>query len=564
MNHQRFVAYGPLLLLASCSGGGANSQTPFGTVGDGSETTEASASTWDDASPDTGTTGSADGSGGSCQASGTCVPGDACVEPQDCALGHCIDEICCESACDGPCVACSADGLCEATGQEQDPACMNSCADEDNCGGETEWGLSFGGPAEGESYDRIIDVVVDAQGNIYVVGSFEGEIDLGGGALSSAGGSDLFIASFAPNRIHRWSRRYGAAGSDTAHSAALLPSGDIVVGGSVNGSPGFAGAWPDAGLRGFVMTLDAASGTPTASTEIASSSTSRVLDVDVNVSGEIFAVGGFFEDLQTGGVRTSVGDEDVFVVKFDGALGPQWNWTYGELGKDLLRGLTVSPQGSVAVVGYVTNPDVVEGTTPGLNLYVAHLADGPAPTVSWANTYASSVDAKDKAHNVDSLAGGDVVLTGFFGADVNFGSGQLTSAGDSDVFVARLAKDTGAAVWASSFGSSGADVAHAIAVDASDDLIIAGRFNEQLSFGGPPLEVVGGKDAFVAKFQGATGTHVWSHAYGGELEQSLLGVTTDGRNSIYVAGQFTGTIDVFDPPLVAADDVDAFLVKLAP
>jgi len=46
--------------------------------------------------------------------------GDACATDGDCASGHCIDEVCCEHVCPGPCWVCSTasggstDGLCEA------------------------------------------------------------------------------------------------------------------------------------------------------------------------------------------------------------------------------------------------------------------------------------------------------------------------------------------------------------------------------------------------------------------------------------------------------------------
>ena len=39
-------------------------------------------------------------------------------------------------------------------------------------------------------------VAVDASGNVIVTGYFYGTIDFGGGALTSAGGGDIFVAKF--------------------------------------------------------------------------------------------------------------------------------------------------------------------------------------------------------------------------------------------------------------------------------------------------------------------------------------------------------------------------------
>jgi hypothetical protein len=41
-------------------------------------------------------------------------------------------------------------------------------------------------------------VAVDGAGNVLVTGRFQGTLDLGGGALASAGGWDMFLAKFGP------------------------------------------------------------------------------------------------------------------------------------------------------------------------------------------------------------------------------------------------------------------------------------------------------------------------------------------------------------------------------
>lgn len=59
--------------------------------------------------------------------------GAKCTVASDCASGHCVDGVCCESACTGTCVACSAakkgsgaDGVCDAVASGTDPD--NECA----------------------------------------------------------------------------------------------------------------------------------------------------------------------------------------------------------------------------------------------------------------------------------------------------------------------------------------------------------------------------------------------------------------------------------------------------
>ena len=42
------------------------------------------------------------------------------------------------------------------------------------------------------------DVAANGSGNVAVVGDFEGTVDFGGGPLTSAGGQDIFVASYGP------------------------------------------------------------------------------------------------------------------------------------------------------------------------------------------------------------------------------------------------------------------------------------------------------------------------------------------------------------------------------
>ena len=52
-------------------------------------------------------------------------------------------------------------------------------------------------------------LAADPAGNVYVAGYFQGEIDLGGGPLTSAGSTDVFLAKFSADGTHMWSKRFG-------------------------------------------------------------------------------------------------------------------------------------------------------------------------------------------------------------------------------------------------------------------------------------------------------------------------------------------------------------------
>jgi outer membrane protein assembly factor BamB len=87
---------------------------------------------------------------------------------------------------------------------------------------------SFGGP--GDQWIAALDIAID--GSLVAVGGFEGIADLGGQTRTSAGGTDLFAASYRPDGRLNSVWTFGGPGFDDAYSILVdQGSGDWIVGG---------------------------------------------------------------------------------------------------------------------------------------------------------------------------------------------------------------------------------------------------------------------------------------------------------------------------------------------
>jgi hypothetical protein len=83
-------------------------------------------------------------------------------------------------------------------------------------------------------------VAVDKQGNQVLAGSFAGKLQIAGGELASAGGTDIFVAKankagapvFPP-------QRFGGKGDDAATGVAVDDDGSIVLAGTIQGEAVF-------------------------------------------------------------------------------------------------------------------------------------------------------------------------------------------------------------------------------------------------------------------------------------------------------------------------------------
>src|SRR5689334_22144899 len=89
------------------------------------------------------------------------------------------------------------------------------------------WSKRFGDV----SADSPQGLSVDGSGNVLYSGNFQGTVDFGGGGLTSAGAEDMFIAKFAPDGTHIWSKRFGSTGTDRARSVVADSAGNVYLAG---------------------------------------------------------------------------------------------------------------------------------------------------------------------------------------------------------------------------------------------------------------------------------------------------------------------------------------------
>jgi hypothetical protein len=154
---------------------------------------------------------------------------------------------------------------------------------------------------------------------------------------------------------------------------------------------------------------------------------------------------------------------------------------------------------------------------------------------------------------------GNVVMTGFFVDTVDFGGGPLTSAGGQDIFLAKF--DTnGTHLWSQGFGDGSDQIGQSVAFDPSGNVVMTGSFWGNVDFGGGPLTCAGWSDIFLAMFD-ASGTHLWSQGFGDASIQFGRSVAFDPSGNVVMTGEFQGTVDFGGGPLTSAGWSDIFLAK---
>jgi len=287
--------------------------------------------------------------------------------------------------------------------------------------------------------------------------------------------------------------------------------------------------------------------------------------VAVDGNGNVLVAGGFQGTATIGGqTLVSAGARDVFVAKFTAAGALVWVKRWGGAGDDYARGVAVDGAGNVLVVGYFFGTsDFGTGALTSAGLEDVFLAaySGTTGAALWTRRAGSTGD--DVAFAVAIDGSGNAVVTGAFMGTVDFGAGAVVAVSPSqfDTFVAKYTMATGACQWAKQFLNGSNDMGYGVAVDASGNIVLVGTFAYKIDFGGGILTSAGADDLFVAKLT-STGGYLWAFRRGGTDTDAPQGVALDASGNVFVTGYFRGTTD-FGTGALVSQSWDGFVAKYA-
>lgn len=97
---------------------------------------------------------------------------------------------------------------------------------------------------------------IDSQDNIVVAGTFQGQIDFGGGPLSAAaGGRSIFVAKFSGSGNLLWAKSFGSSGTNELRGLSIDKNDNLILTGYFDGTLNFGnGTLPGAGI--YAASLD--------------------------------------------------------------------------------------------------------------------------------------------------------------------------------------------------------------------------------------------------------------------------------------------------------------------
>ncbi len=390
----------------------------------------------------------------------------------------------------------------------------------------------------------------DAAGNLYIVGV--SVADWGTPVNEYQGGRDIMVTKFNADGVRLWHTFLGSTAIDDGYALAVDTDGSVYVTGHSVGTWGTPVRPYAGGYEAFVAKLDT-NGELQWNTFLGSSGNDGGRGIAVDNTGNVYVIG---ESLETWGspVRGFAGTRDSFVAKLDATGALQWHTFLGGSNSDVGSKIAMNDAGVIYATGlsrasWGSPLASYPGSASQADWVVQLGTDG---ALQWLTFIRSAYSSDSNALTLDGA--GNLYLAGW--SDATWGAPVRAYSGGWDAYVVKL-NSSGQRVWHTFLGSADADMGLGIAVDALNNVYVAGISNS--SWGAPMAVYVGGQDAFVARLSSG-GQLRQVYFLGGAQTDYGYGVTAGDNGDLYVTGHSQTTWEHPINPYTA--DMDAFVAKV--
>jgi hypothetical protein len=383
--------------------------------------------------------------------------------------------------------------------------------------GKGQWAVPLGDARDAGSYDQIaLGVAVDAAGNVYACGTFEGTLVAGTTSYESADGQDGFVVKIGTMGTVSWTQILSGPGDQVAAAIAVTATGSSTIEGSFEDS------------------------------------------LTANTNTTITSQGGF----------------DGFTVQFGPGSGLGWLTQFGgvddQFGSSVALG-SANAYGAGYFAGHANVGQMLDAgvvtSDGGYDVFSESLQTNNG-SLAGITRYGDPSDQYGYAIATDAIGPGHVAIAGPFAGSITFeGTPTLTSAGLHDIFLAKSDQTTGLWQWSARIGDPEEQVAYGTAIDPGGNVVVTGSLQGTATLGTSVVRGAGGNDALLAKLDPSS-KPLWIERFGDSQDQYGSAVTTvassGGQYDIVLVGNFQGSIQLGSSTLVSQGGYDFFVAEFGP
>jgi hypothetical protein len=423
-----------------------------------------------------------------------------------------------------------------------------------------EWIITLGNSQP----DKGVKITIDKEGDIIVIGDFQGTIFMG--EVNNIGTQDVYltstdsgvyIAKYNKGGVLQWAR------SISTNS----PQGPIYARSVITDSNSNIYVASDNNLTGFIE-IDKynSSGVLLNSINIPISPNQFLGDIKVDKYGNVYICGGFQGTLNLGSYSFTSSQDVGFIAKMDYTLNFLWAKKLESSSYSRAYELSIMNEEDIYVTGLFQN-DIDFGNIslngegiPDMFLGKFYSGDG---SCIWAENFAYDNSTFFVSPSICLDPKGHILITGSFQGTISIQGNSISSfPGYDDIFVIKMLS-TGKLVWSKMCGGVSGDTSHDIESDSEENVYITGSYTDSSYFSPVEIDSRGGSDIYLTKFN-KDGTLVDIVTAGGINNDSGTDLVLDEEENIYITGYFEGEAE-FSPYIISSppgNNIDSFLGKI--
>lgn len=356
-------------------------------------------------------------------------------------------------------------------------------------------------PATSSSNDAVYDVATDKARNIFITGEFSNSAF--SSSLYSNGDTDAFIAKYDPDGNLVWVNQGGGSDDDYGCGIKTDENGDVYVVGFFNGTAYFNNVYKTSSSQGdmFIAKYDGANGNLVWVKTGNIGENNYLFGIGVDPTGHVYVGTNFSGSVSFSGspIVNSTGDNDMLLIKYDTYGTFQWVKTGGGIGNDGINRTAICADGNILVAGYFS------GTAQfGTKTLTSHgsfdifaVKYSPSGNIIWAKQFGGT--DSQSAWSICPDEKNNCYITGWFSGTGAFDNTTIYSSGKVDAYLIKYDKN-GNLIWVEPI-ATGDDNQYGNSVSvAGNDIIVAGRYNGDSYIYNSSFLNEGGEDGFIAKF----------------------------------------------------------------
>ncbi len=412
------------------------------------------------------------------------------------------------------------------------------------------WSNHFKG--DGNTY--VSKMITDEQDNYYVLGEFDGTVDDNGTAMTSFGDRDIYLTKYSSIGNYVWRTRIGSSLRDWASSLTLDSEGNIYVVGGFQGDCRFDNdTLTSSGNYDIFLAKYNTNGTKIWNKKIGwSPNLERPYDIKYNkITNKLISVGYFSNILYAGNETNTINNDtivgsgiDNYIEELDTA--GNLLWIKAILGNSNSSRISTIASTSNSYYFLINITDSMyfdignfKSISAGLNDILLYKTDFNG-NGSWVRKIEGTANELAYSLGVDATTG--VYISGYFrSATINFVGSTFSLANKTgnlnQIFVAKY-NELGDCIWVDSKGSTGHDYSYGLNV-RGNSLLVTGGFCDSLitTNDTSTTSATTNSDPYMLLYDLA-GVDKYSFKLTGNLEDIGYGAAISSRGDYIFAGTF--------------------------